>query len=87
MNKKTILYTAIAVIVVAGAAGLIIWRVSQNAEQPAVPGEEPASADSFDKDTSIEKGELGEYGKMLNGLSFESLDSEFKEIDELINQL
>lgn len=87
MNKKTILYTAIAVIVVAGAAGLIIWRVSQNAGQPTTPGEQPASADSFDTDTSIEQGELGEYGKLLNGLSFENLDDEFKEIDELINQL
>jgi hypothetical protein len=87
MNKKTILYTAIAVIVVAGGAALVIWRTGQDAESPATQLEEPVSADSFDTDDSVEEGELGEYGKLLNELEFENLDEEFKEIDELINQL
>jgi len=87
MNKKTILYTAVSVVVVAGVAALIIWKVGQNADQPAAPGEQPVSADSFDTDASIEEGELGEYGKLLNEMKFESLDEEFKEIDELVNQL
>jgi Flp pilus assembly protein CpaB len=87
MNKKNIIYAAIAILIVAGAAGIVIWRVGQRAEQPVPQEEEQVPADSFDTDTSIESGELGEYGKLLNEMEFENLDEEFKEIDGLINQL
>jgi|GEM_PF-1568256 len=86
MNKKTVIYTAGAILIVAAVAGLLIWRIGQKAEQPVLE-EQPASADSFDTEDSIEGGELGEYGKLLNEMEFESLDEEFKEIDELVNQL
>jgi hypothetical protein len=83
MNKKTIIYASIAVVIFAGLIVLLITQMRglQQTGAPVLP------EDSFESEASIEEGVLGEYGKALNAMTLEELDEEFSEIDGIINQL
>jgi hypothetical protein len=86
MKKSRIILLAAITVVVALAAWFISASVLKQEEQAVVPEQEVAE-ENFEADPSIETGDLGEYGKLINDLELDDLDAEFKEIDGLVGEL
>jgi hypothetical protein len=85
-NTKTIILAVISIIVVALITVLVIRNINGRNGQSIIPEEETAEEEMFENDSSIEEGELGDYGKLINELELEKLDTEFGELDEIVNE-
>ncbi len=97
INKKTVFYVTVTILVVAGLMAAIFWRVQTTQEsklleetifqdEGAVDLQDGAIINIFPGDTPVtNQGEFGEETRMLNELQFESIDVELQAIDAIVN--